>query len=98
MPICDSRKLVPRPMSNCIFTAVQLLLSSPYRTSVPGPARPLKVGGPPPEPVNVTMRQGAASALGAADIAAKRKAVTAKAVLVMIAAPSSAEHSSHLCD
>ena len=55
--------LVPRPASNCIFTALQLLPSSPYCTSVPGPASPLKVGGPPIEPVNVTMRHGAACAV-----------------------------------
>src|SRR6476659_3000316 len=33
--------------------------------SAPGPASPLCVGGPPPEPVTVTIRHGAACAIGA---------------------------------
>src|SRR5689334_9936154 len=66
MPSWDSRMFVPRPASNCSLTALQLLSSSPYCTSVPGPANPLKVGGPPPEPVTVTTRHGAACTVGTA--------------------------------
>jgi hypothetical protein len=62
-PVCASRMTVPRPASNCITTALQLLLSSPYRTSVPAPARSLKGAGV-PVPVSVTLMQGAACAVG----------------------------------
>src|SRR5512142_1739166 len=60
---CDRRIVVPRPESNCSFTAAQLLLSSPYRTRVPEPANPLYSGGPPIVPVSVTIIHGAALAI-----------------------------------
>src|SRR5262245_13236258 len=85
---CERRMLVPRPASNCSFTAPQSLLSSPKRTNVPAPACPLKTAGPLCVPVNVTMRHGAACAVGAAVTAiAKKKAVTANIILVMISLP-----------
>jgi Transposase C of IS166 homeodomain len=57
---CDSRMVVPRPASNCNFTAPHSSASSPKRTSVPAPARPLKDCGPPCVPVSVTIKHGAA--------------------------------------
>jgi len=57
---CDSRMLVPRPASNCSFTAPQLLSSLPKLTSVPAPAWPLKTAGPLCVPVSVTVMHGAA--------------------------------------
>src|SRR6476646_6609618 len=63
-PSCDSRIVVPRPASNCNFTAPQLLLSSPERTSVPAEANPVNgCWGPPAVPVKVTITHGAACAV-----------------------------------
>src|SRR5215213_7152574 len=58
----ESRIVVPRPVSNCIFMVLQPSDGSPYRTNVPAPARPLKAVGPGPVPVKVTTKHGAAHA------------------------------------